>query len=106
MVGNAAYDVLKYLLALLVSKLKPTKRSHDAFKEIEKNTDRIVRFFQARNHAGITDICEALDTDPDKVEPLLKLLGFSCRRKGMRRVWIAPEYPRAKESNRNKPRKS
>jgi hypothetical protein len=105
-VGNAAYDVLKHLLARLVSKLKPIKRSHNAFREIEKNTDRIVRFFQTRNQAGITEICEALDTDPDKVEPLLKLLGFSCRRKGKRRVWIAPMYPRTKENNRSKPRES
>lgn len=101
-VGNAAYDVLKHLLARLVSKLKPIKRTKDAFKEMEKNTDRIVRFFETRKQAGITEICEALDSDPDKIEPLLKLLGFSCRRKGRRRVWVAPEYPRAKETNRNK----
>lgn len=94
-VGNAAYDVLKHLLARLVSKTKPIKRTHDGFKEIEKNTHRLMKFFEKRSQAGMADICEALDADADKVEPLLKLLGFRCRRKGKRRIWLAPDSPKA-----------
>lgn len=85
-VGNAAYDVLKHLLARLVSRSKPIKRTHDGFKEIEMNTDRLMKFFEKRSQAGMTEICEALDADADKVEPLLKLLGFRRRRKGKRRI--------------------
>ena len=101
-VGNAAYDVLKHLLVRLVKKSKPIKRTHDGFKEIEKNADRLMKFFEKRRQAGMTEICEALDADADKVEPLLKLLGFRCRRKGKRRIWIAPDSPQAIQTNKSK----
>lgn len=92
-VGNAAYDVLKQLLSRLVSKSTPIKRTHDGFKEIEENTDRLIKFYEKRSQARMTEICVALDADADKVQPLLKLLGFRCHRKGKRRVWIAPNSP-------------
>jgi len=101
-VGNAAYDVLKHLLTRLVSKSKPIKRTHDGFKEIQKNADRLTKFFEKRSQAGMTEICEALDADADKVEPLLKLLGFRCRRKGKRRIWIAPDSPKSIQTNKSK----
>lgn len=87
-VGNAAYDVLKQLLSYVISKLKPIKRSRSCFQEIKKNADRVMRFFEKRDQAGMTEICKGIDVEPDKVEPLLKLLGFRCRRKGKRRVWM------------------
>jgi hypothetical protein len=94
-VGNAAYDVLKHLLARLISKSKPIKRTHNGFKDIEKNTDRITLFFKKRRQASVSDICKVLDTEPGKIEPLLKLLGFRCRRVGTRRIWLAPVSQKA-----------
>jgi len=88
--GNTAYDILKHLLIRLVKKSKPIKRTQESFKEIENNTDRLIEFFEKRGQAGMGEICNALDADADKIEPLLKLLGFQCRRKGKRRIWIAP----------------
>jgi hypothetical protein len=105
-IGNAAYDVLKFLLSGLIVKLKPIKRSHDAFKEIQKNSDQIIQFFQTRNQAGITEISESLNTDPEKVEPLLKLLGFRCRRKGKRRIWFTPHNFKSKQTHGKKSRDS
>jgi len=66
-VGNAAYDVLKHLLARLVNKSKPINRTHEGFREIEKNTHRLMKFFEKRSQAGMTEICEALDADAPSV---------------------------------------
>lgn len=101
-VGNAAYDVLKHLLIRLVTKSKPIKRTNDGFKEIDKNADRIALFFKKRRQASISDICNVLDAEPGKIEPLLKLLGFRCRRRGTRRIWIAPVFPKSTRSKKAK----
>ncbi len=101
-VGNAAYDALKYLLARLVRRSKSIRRTHDGFKEIERNADRIVKYFEKRSQASMTKICEALNSDADKVEPLLKLLGFRCRRTGRRRIWFAPDTPKAGRARKSK----
>jgi hypothetical protein len=61
-----------------------------------------MKFFEKRSQAGMADICEALDADAEKVEPLLKLLGFRCRRKGKRRIWLAPNAPKAIQTNNSK----
>ena len=50
-----------------------------------------MKFFEKRKQASIADICEALDADAAKVEPLLKLLGFRRQCKGKRHVWLTPE---------------
>jgi hypothetical protein len=91
-VGNAAYDVLKQIVAHVRAKLQPIKRSSMAFSEIEENADRIVKFFEKRDKAGLAEMCAALDAEPDKIEPLLKLLGFRCRRKGKRQIWLRPNF--------------
>jgi hypothetical protein len=101
-VGNAAYDVLKVLLSRVLRKAKPIRRTHDGFKEIEKNTDRLMKFFEKRSQASMADICEAIDADECKVEPLLKLLGFRRRRKGKRFIWLAPNSPNAARPSQNK----
>ena len=89
-VGNAAYDLLKRLLTHLSDSLKPVRRSKACFQQIEKNTERVMKFFEKRGQAGMKEICKSVDAEPDKVEPLLKLLGFRCRRKGKRKVWMVP----------------
>ena len=99
-VGNAAYDVLKQLLAHLIRKLKSIKRACSSFQEIEKNADGVIEFFQGRDQAGMDELCKALDVEPDRIEPLLRLLRFSCRRKGKRRVWTVPQTWRLKRPRR------
>jgi len=89
-IGNAAYDCLKRLLAYLVGKLKPLGRSQKCFREIGINADRLMKFFNNRKQADLSTICRALNAEADKIEPLLMLLGFRCRRRGNRRLWISP----------------
>lgn len=89
-VGNFVYDMLKKALAHIVRRLKTTRRSRDAFCEIEKTLDGIRTYFQIHDHARTDEVCAALDLEPYKVEPLLKLLGFRCNRRGKRQVWTRP----------------
>jgi hypothetical protein len=89
-VGNAAYDFLKKGFAHLGRKLESIERSRDAFREVERNLDGIRRFFQDREQATMREICAALDVEANKVEPLLKLLGFRCRRNRRGNTWLRP----------------
>jgi hypothetical protein len=89
-IGNAAYACLKHVLLYLVQKLKPIKRSEKCVREIATNADKLNEFFSHRKQADLLTISRALNVETDKLEPLLMLLGFSCRRRGKRRVWVAP----------------
>jgi hypothetical protein len=90
-VGNAAYDVVRKSLGHIIHRLRTTKRSHDAFREIEETLEAIRAYFQTRDHARTEEVCSALKLEPHKVEPLLKLLGFRCGRRKKHPVWIRPD---------------
>lgn len=92
-IGGAAYDVFKYLLSQIIEKLKPLRRSQRPFQEISRNAERLMEFFNRRTQADTPTICRALNTEADKVEPLLMLLGFRRRRRGKRNVWLRPGGP-------------
>jgi hypothetical protein len=89
-VGNAAYDALKEIVAHVRGKLRPVKRCSLAFSEIEELAGRVVVFFEKRKQARIAELCAALDAEPSKIEPVLMLLAFRCQRKGKRRIWLRP----------------
>ncbi len=96
-VGGIAYDLLKKVFAESFERLKPIKRTHIAMKEIEKNADAVVEFFKRKKQAEIVEIANAVGTSPEKVEPILKLLGFQCQRKGKRRIWAPPSKIKLKK---------
>jgi hypothetical protein len=89
-IGNASYELLKRLLAYIVRKLRPAKRSHDAFEEVETTLDQIRSYFEERDNVPGDKLYSDLGLEPRKVEPLLKLLGFRCLRKKKRQVWSKP----------------
>jgi hypothetical protein len=99
-IGNTAYACVKHLLLYLISKLKPIKRSETRFREIAKNSDKLMQFFSHRKQADLPTISRALNVEGGKIEPLLMLLGFTCRRRGKRRIWIVPNHTKKKGSSR------
>lgn len=90
-VGNAVYDMLKKALGHVVRRLKTVKHSHDAFQELGNNIDQIHTYFQKHDNVCTDDICADLNIEAHKIEPLLKLLGFKCKRRGKRQTWIRPK---------------
>jgi len=89
-VGSTAYEVSKRLLAHVVQKFQKDKNRSRPFREIETNLQSIRDYFYTRKQARIENISGALDLEREKLEPLLKLLGFKCRRRKHQRVWIRP----------------
>jgi len=89
-VGNTAYAVSKRLFAHVATKFRRDRARSKPFKEIEENLTRIRKYFDKREQARMEDLSEALDVESEKLEPLLKLLGFKCRRRRKRKVWIRP----------------
>jgi hypothetical protein len=90
-VGNAAYDILKRVLGHIVKRFSRINRSRDAFREIERTLDGVRAFFKTHDHARIDEICVSLGLEPHKVEPILKLLGFQCRRRRKQQTWKRPD---------------
>lgn len=89
-IGGTAFAAVKHLCAHIVNKFKSNKRSTSAIREIDRNSDLIVKYFETRDQATETELSAALDVEPHKLQPLLMLHGFRCRRKGKRRVWSRP----------------
>jgi hypothetical protein len=89
-VGNTFYEVSKRLFSHVSRKLKGHKKLSRPFREIEKNLRSIRAYFDTREQARIEEISAALDLESVKLETLLKLLGFKCRRRNKQRVWIRP----------------
>jgi len=89
-VGSTAYEVSKRLFAHVARKFRSDRARSKPFREIEGNLTRIRDFFDAREQARIEELSEALDVESERLEPLLKLLGFKCRRRKKRQVWIRP----------------
>lgn len=88
LVGNTAYDVVKKLINHVILKFKNDKKRTAPFREIKKNLDKINNYFNNREQATIKEIESELDIEAYKVEPLLKLLGFKCKRRKKKQVWI------------------
>jgi len=89
-VGNLAYDTLRRLVAHVSASFRSDNARSRPFREIEKNLKRIRVLFSKHEVLGIEEICFALDEPPERIEPLLKLVGFRCRRRKKRRVWMRP----------------
>jgi hypothetical protein len=89
-IGGASFASLKKLGGYIAARLKRNKRSSSSLREIKRNSERIAKYFETRNQAAETELSTALGIEPHKVQPLLMLHGFRCRRKGKRRVWSKP----------------
>ncbi len=88
--GNTAYAISKRLSEHIARLFQRDRARSKPFKEIAQNLDQIREYFDKREQARTEELTEALDVDPERFEPLLKLLGFKCRRKKKRKVWIRP----------------
>lgn len=89
-VGSTAYDICKRLFGHIARKFRSDRARSKPFEEIEKNLTLIREYFDKRKQASIAELSSALDVEADRLEPLLKLIGFKCRRRKKRSVWIRP----------------
>ena len=89
-VGSIASDLCKRLVAHVSMKFEKDKNRLRPFREIETNLQSVQEYFETRKQARIEDISKSLNTDREKLEPLLKLLGFKCKRRKKQQVWINP----------------
>ena len=89
-VGSTAYEVSKRLFAHVAKNFQKDKKRSKPFHEIDNNLMLIRNYFETRENAKIEDISEKLNVDRNKIEPLLKLLGFKCKRKKKQQIWIRP----------------
>lgn len=88
-VGNSVYDLLKKLLSHVSSKFKnkDDKRSK-IFNNIKTDISNIEKYFEKHKSADIVELEKHLNIDRDKLLPLLKLLGFKCRRRKNKKLWM------------------
>lgn len=89
-VGSTAYAISKRLFEHIASRFRRDRARSKPFKEIADNLTRIREYFDNREQARMEELSQALDVDSERLEPLLKLLGFKCRRRKKRKVWIRP----------------
>ena len=88
MLGNLAYDIAKQLLLNVKARLGQQHKRFSAFSEIIKDIEAIQKFFAGRKEADFQDIVTSLNIPPDRVLPLLKMLGFKCKRRKKRQIWM------------------
>jgi hypothetical protein len=88
--GNATWDILKNMFLYLKSKFPKDHRSHKPFQEIANNIKKINNYFEKHEKASLNKIISELNVEPQQLEPLLKLLGFRCKRKGKKQIWMRP----------------
>ncbi len=87
-VGSASYDILKALIRAIVSAFGDSRRRQEPFKEIENSAEKVVAFFDLNEQGTIQEISESTGIDAEKVLPILKLLGYKCkRRKKQKSIW-------------------
>lgn len=89
-VGSTAYEISKRLFGYIANQFRRDRARSKPFKEIAANLTRIREYFDKREQARVEELSDALDVDAERLEPLLKLLGFKCRRRKKRKVWIRP----------------
>ena len=90
-VGNAAYDMLKTVLAHVMESFSEIKRTRDAVQEIADNAQKIRTYMDTHEDVRASQISSDLDISAHKIEPIMKLLGCRSRRVKKRRVWRRPK---------------
>lgn len=85
-IGNASYDVLKRLLGSVCTAFRNRKRG-DAFKRMRGAIVDIESYFSDRDEASEHEILGAVDITAAELRPLLRLLGFRCRRRKKSSIW-------------------
>lgn len=89
-IGGAVYDIIKEFFTHITSKFGKDKKRDKQFKNIVTNLESVEKYFKHRKHASLQKITTDLDIESEKVVPLLKLLGFKCKRRKNRQTWIKP----------------
>ena len=90
-VGSTSYEILKSLLKRILKKFSGHNQRQEPFIEINENAEKIVAFFEERDQATVKQISDFIDVDEEKILPLLKLLGYRCKRRKKKSVWFRKE---------------
>lgn len=90
-VGNAAYDIAKASLRLLIDRFKGNKRTQTAFQEVADNLEKVQTYMKSHKDVRISQIASDLDIETYKIEPLLKLLKCHSRYQKKHKVWSKPD---------------
>lgn len=85
-IGNASYDVVKRLLGAVCLAFRNRRRA-DAFKRMRTAIEGIESYFSKRDEAPEHEILAVVDIRAAELRPLLKLLGFQCRRHKKSSIW-------------------
>jgi hypothetical protein len=88
--GNAAYDLLKVTVSHTAKKFGQNRRSRRGFSELGKNVKRLGNYFATHEQATMAQLTEALGVEPERLQPILELLGFRRKKKGKRMLWRRP----------------
>jgi hypothetical protein len=87
-VGCVSYDILKLLLENIINKFKGYKGRRAPFVEIKESAEKIESFFKERDQATVREIAEYIGVEEEKILPLLKLLGYRCKRRKKKSIWL------------------
>lgn len=87
-IGSFSYDILKVLLQNIINKFKDYKDRQSPFVEIKESADKIETFFKEIKQATIREISESTGVEEEKILPLLKLLGYRCKRRNKKTIWL------------------
>ncbi|TYQ18292.1 UNVERIFIED_CONTAM: hypothetical protein Cloal_0721 [Acetivibrio alkalicellulosi] len=90
-IGNTAFTVLIKLLkhVTLKFKNKDNKRT-EIFLNIKIHVEKLNEYFKEHECATINELESLLNTDREKIVPLLKLGGFKCYRRKKGNIWARP----------------
>jgi len=90
-IGGFAYDAVKELLKYITEKFKDKdNRRFETFDNIKNDVSKINNYFKKVESATVSKMEEDLGIDRTRIVPLLKLLGFKCRRGKKKNYWLKP----------------
>jgi hypothetical protein len=90
LVGTAAWEILRSAVTAARQRLEGYRRA-EPFVDMQKTIDGIEKFFRHRKQATVGELSKVIGVEPQRLEPILRLLGFSVKRKKQARVWRRPE---------------
>lgn len=91
-IGNASYQVVTILLKRTVDKFGThDKIRSKPFVKIHTDIKKIAKYFKDKEKVHIEVIESDLNISRVRLIPLLKLLGFKCRRRNKNDYWIKPK---------------
>jgi hypothetical protein len=88
-IGSVSYDMLRGLLKAIIAAFGEKHGNQEPFREIQTSAEKVVMFFEHKNQGTIEEIANFTGIDPERVLPLLRLLGYRCKRqKKKKSIWL------------------